>query len=108
LIFKFEIFTKTFLFHQNAVNTDDFLDQIGNKPSRRLSNASLESGNESFIDTHVVPNNLRLTTSFFNDINSDTESNAADNENADLDQLDEMPRDKVSIFKSYFCINDLS
>ncbi|CAK5073821.1 unnamed protein product [Meloidogyne enterolobii] len=76
----------------NAAPAEDFLDQIGNKPSRRLSNASLESGNESLLNAQVVPNSLRLSASPLNDISSDTESNAA--ENADFDQLDEMPRDK--------------
>ena len=61
----------------------------------------MESGSESLINAQVVPNSLRSTTSPLNDIFSDTESNAA--ESADLDQLDEMPRDKVyKIFKSNF------
>lgn len=69
------------------------MEQIGNEPLRRLSNASLESGNESILNSQVVPNSIRLSASPLNDISSDTESNAA--ENADFDQLDEMPRDKV-------------
>ncbi|CAK5078684.1 unnamed protein product [Meloidogyne enterolobii] len=84
----------------NAAPAEDFLDQIGNKPSRRLSNASLESGNESLLNAQVVPNSLRLSASPLNDISSDTESNAA--ENADFDQLDEMPRDKLNaIFQRF-------
>uniref|UniRef100_A0A914N4J9 Golgin subfamily A member 4 n=1 Tax=Meloidogyne incognita TaxID=6306 RepID=A0A914N4J9_MELIC len=84
----------------NAAPTEDFLDQIGNKPLRRLSNASLESGNESLLNAQVVPNNIRLSASPLNDISSDTESNAA--ENADFDQLDEMPRDKLNaIFQRF-------
>nr|CAD2181283.1 unnamed protein product [Meloidogyne enterolobii] len=84
----------------NAAPTEDFLDQIGNKPLRRLSNASLESGNESLLNAQVVPNNIRLSDSPLNDISSDTESNAA--ENADFDQLDEMPRDKLNaIFQRF-------
>uniref|UniRef100_A0A1I8B2X0 GRIP domain-containing protein n=1 Tax=Meloidogyne hapla TaxID=6305 RepID=A0A1I8B2X0_MELHA len=81
----------------NAVPVDDFLDQIGNKPSRRLSNASLESGNESLLNAQVVPNSIRSSTSPLNDLlASDTESNA------DFDQLDEMPRDKLNaIFQRF-------
>nr|CAD2186396.1 unnamed protein product [Meloidogyne enterolobii] len=81
----------------NAAPTEDFLDQIGNKPLRRLSNASLESG---LLNAQVVPNSIRLSASPLNDISSDTESNAA--ENADFDQLDEMPRDKLNaIFQRF-------
>uniref|UniRef100_A0A914MWX3 Uncharacterized protein n=1 Tax=Meloidogyne incognita TaxID=6306 RepID=A0A914MWX3_MELIC len=84
----------------NAAPTEDFLEQIGNEPLRRLSNASLESGNESILNSQVVPNSIRLSASPLNDISSDTESNAA--ENADFDQLDEMPRDKLNaIFQRF-------
>uniref|UniRef100_A0A915LRS2 arginine kinase n=1 Tax=Meloidogyne javanica TaxID=6303 RepID=A0A915LRS2_MELJA len=84
----------------NAAPTEDFLEQIGNKSLRRLSNASLESGNESLLNAQAVPNSIRLSASPLNDISSDTESNAA--ENAEFDQLDEMPRDKLNaIFQRF-------
>ncbi|CAK5090288.1 unnamed protein product [Meloidogyne enterolobii] len=76
---------------ENAAPTEDFLEQIGNKSLRRLSNASLESG---LLNAQVIPNSIRLSASPLNDISSDTESNAA--ENAEFDQLDEMPRYKVN------------